>query len=200
MHKKPLSILSALALLVACGEPNPYTPEGAHTLLVKAFGEKDYENMYAMLTRETKDAFRDYLKNTREVAALIRTKYPESLRIKAVEDLAIPFKDARFTYDEIEHGKSDSVIFASLCGKMFAGGNAAPSLMQSVGTKIKSVEMKNPGTAVVTTLAGEKLTYIREPDDRWRTAEIFGENFRLLVTVSRQNLEITKTNAELFSK
>lgn len=187
---------------IGCGSPNidPATPDGAHNRFVQAFGQKDYKAVYELLTSDTKTAFHEYLNNTREVVIIIRSKYPDALKDKAINDLGIPFKQDTFTYREIGMAESEEDVFIALCRKMFSSKDETPSLMQKFGTKVQSVDMEGTEKAIIRTLANETLIYIKESDQHWRTAEIFGVNFRELVLVSRQNLEITKTNVDIFSK
>lgn len=187
---------------MGCSSTNvdPATPDGAHNKFVRAFGDKDYKTVYELLTSDTKTAFHEYLNTTRDVVSIIRSKYPEALKDNAIEDLALPFKQDTFRYAEIEKAASEEEVFMSLCLKMFASKDETLSLMQKFGTKVQSVNLENPDQAVIKTLANETLIYIREPDQRWRTAEIFGDNFKGLIFVSKQNLEITKTNVDIFSK
>ena len=185
-----------------CGTSNtdPMTPDGAHNLFVQALGQKDYKAVYELLTQDTKKAFHYYIENTKEVVSIIRTNYPSALQEKAIADLSIPFKADTFTYKEIEFSSSEGQTFMRLCEKMFSSKDETPSLMQKVGTRVQSVELENPNKAIIKTLASETLVYIKEPDQHWRTAEIFGVNFNGLVMVSRQNMDITKLNVEIFSK
>lgn len=194
-------IMLALVFL-SCGSPNmdPSTPDGAHNLFVNAFGQKDYKTVYDLLTLDTKNDFHTYLENTRQVVSIIRTGYPAALQEKAIADLSIPFKADTFSYREIELSPSEDETFMRLCNKMFSTNDETPSMMQKFGTRVQSVELENPKKAIIKTLASESLVYIKEPDQRWRTAEIFGVNFNGLVMVSRQNLDITKSNVEIFSK
>ena len=194
--------LLTLILCAGCSSANidPQTPDGAHNLFVQSFAKKDYETIYSLLTQETKIALHQYLNTTKEVVSIIRSQYPEPLREKAIADLSIPFGTDTFAYRDIETAPSEEEIFMKLCDKMFASKNETPSLMQKFGTRVQSIEMETSDKVVITTLANEKLIYVKESDRVWRTAEIFGVNFSALVMVSRQNLEITKTNVDIFSK
>jgi transcription termination factor NusB len=199
--RSPL-LLAIIISCAACSSANidPKTPDGAHNLFVQSFAQKDYKTIYSLLTQETKNALHQYLNTTKEVVSIIRSQYPEALREKAIADLSIPFSADTFAYHEIETAPSEEAIFMNLCDKMFASKNETPSLMQKFATRVQSTEMETSDKAVITTLANEKLIYEKEPDQVWRTAEIFGMNFSALVMVSRQNLEITKTNVDIFSK
>lgn len=186
----------------ACGKPNtdPLAPDGAHNLFVHAFGQKDYKTVYGLLTLDTKKAFHDYLENTRQVVSIIRTHYPSPLQEKAIADLSIPFKTDTFSYKDIELAPTEDEAFIRLCEKMFSSKDETPSMMQKFGTRVQSVDLEGSDTAIIKTLAGETLIYLKETDQQWRTAEIFGVNFNGLVQVSHQNLLITKSNVETFSK
>jgi hypothetical protein len=199
---RSISLLALIVFCAACGSfnTNPKTPEGAHNRFVQSFGQRDYRTIYGLLTQGTKNAFHQYLSTTKEVVSIIRAQYPEALKDKAIADLSIPFGTDTFSYRDIETAPTEEAIFMNLCDKMFASKNETPSLMQKFGTRVQSVEMESDEKAVITTLADEKLIYEKEPDQVWRTAEIFGVNFSALVMVSRQNLEITKTNVDIFSK
>ncbi|KAB2878252.1 hypothetical protein F9K33_13800 [bacterium] len=195
--------LGGLVILnLSCGSANmdPATPDGAHNKFVLAFGDKDYQTVYELLTSDTKADFHSYLHTTREVVAIIRSEYPDALKEQAIDNLSIPFKQDTFMYRDIESSASENDVFRVLCSHMFASKDETPSLMQKFGTKVQSIELEGPDKATIRTLAGESLVYIRETDRIWRTSEIFGINFKNLVLVSRQNLEITKRNVDIFSK
>lgn len=197
-----LLLLGLIMGALSCSSPNfdPATPDGAHNRFVRAFGDRDYKTVYAILTSETKAAFHEYLNNTRTVVSMIRAQYPPALQDKAIVDLSIPFSADTFGYAEIEMSPSEEDIFIKLCDKMFSSKSETPSLMQKIGTRVQSVELENPSKAVIKTLAQETLIYKKELDGSWKTDEIFGVNFNGLVMVSRQNLEITKANVDVFSK
>ena len=201
MARYSLVIIFAIHFF-ACGSPNtdPLTPDGAHNLFIQAFAQKDYKTVYDLLTQNTKRDFHDYLEKTRQVVSIIRSDYPVALQEKAIADLSIPFKADTFSYKEIETSASEDETFRRLCNKMFSSKNETPSIIQRFGTRVQSLELENPDKAIIKTLANETLVYIKEPDQHWRTAEIFGLNFTGLVQVSRQNLEITKRNVEVFAK
>ncbi|MBL7958697.1 hypothetical protein JNL27_00520 [bacterium] len=193
---------SMVILNLSCGSTNvdPATPDGAHNKFVHAFGDKDYQTVYELLTSDTKADFHAYLKTTREVVSIIRSEYPDALKEQAIDNLSIPFKQDTFTYREIESSAAENDVFKILCSHMFASKDETPSMMQKFGTRVQSIELEGPNQATIQTLAGETLVYVRESDQLWRTSEIFGINFKNLVLVSRQNLEITKRNVDIFSK
>ncbi len=197
-----LYLLGLIVGFVSCEAPNydPTTPDGTHNLFVRSFAQKDYKTLYSLLNKETKESFRVYLSNTRQVVSMIRATYPDALQEKAIADLSIPFPSDTFAYREIEMAPTEEEIFMKLCDKMLSSRNETPSLMQKFGTRVQSVVMERPDKALIKTIADETLVYVREPDGYWRTAEVFGINFSALVMVSRQNLDITRTNAEILSK
>ncbi|MBL7994245.1 hypothetical protein JNM05_02640 [bacterium] len=196
-------LLAGLVIVNAgCGSANmdPATPDGAHNKFVRAFADKDYQIVYELLTSDTKADFHAYLNTTREVVAIIRSEYPDALKEEAIDNLSIAFQQDTFKYRDIESSAYEKDVFTVLCSHMFASKDETPSLMQKFGTMVQSIELQDPDKATIQTLAGETLVYVRESDQLWRTSEIFGVNFKNLVLVSRQNLEITKRNVDIFSK
>jgi hypothetical protein len=186
----------------SCGPSNfdPTSPEGSHNLFVRSLADRDYRSTYGYLTQSCRTDFLRYLDTTRAVVRIIRERYPPLLRSKAIADLSLRLPQASFTYEEIETGRSEAEIFAVLCDKMFADTTRMLSFMERWGTRIAEVQRRSEDSATVITYAGEELSYVREPDGVWRTNEIFGRNFLELVRVSRSNLRITRSNAELYAQ
>lgn len=175
----------------------PDTPDGAHRLFARSLSDRNYRQTYDLLASSSRSDFSAYVATTREVVRLIRTQYPASLQPSAINDLSVRFGFGEFTFADIEADTNAVSVFVSLCRRMLADSSGF-SVAEVLAESVADVRYHSSDSAVVTTLAGETLTYIREADGLWRTREVFGKRFAHLLRLSRSNLDVTQANAELY--
>lgn len=198
-----LWMLSAIVILIAsCGEtnPDPADPAGAHRLFTQSLADRNYPATYSFISTGSREHFREYLRTTREVVNVVRSRYPAPLQQDAIDQLTIPFPHGSFSLVDMETDSSDSAVFAVLCHKMFGDSGASFALAREIAARAKDVVYESADSVTVETWAGERLRYVRESDGIWRTREIFGRHFEHLLRISRSNLDITRVNADLYAQ
>lgn len=189
------------ALLGGCqsAQERSDSPDGAHRLFARSLSERNYRGTYELLASSSRKDLRAYVATTREVVRLIRTQYPASLQPSAINDLSVRFNFGEFTFADMEADTNAVSVFVALCQRMLAD-SAGFSVAEVLAERVADVRYRSTDSAVVTTLAGETLTYVREADGFWRTNEVFGKSFAHLLRLSRSNLQVTLANAELYRK
>lgn len=135
-------------------EPDRTTVKGAFAAFVAIQDKGNFEALYPMIAKETRDQIAETFSNIRKAAEIIERTYPHALKSQALADLGP---------EEVRNARDPAHYLAARIG---ASGRVGASVQQKLSSRLKRIEEKPEGSGrfVVTTVSGASLEFVRGGD------------------------------------